>query len=265
MPVFRNLLVVCYFLCITPLLAQGFKISENDVAQVFKDFQATGTLVLYDLQQDKYLIHNPIRAKREFSPAFTYKILNSLIALETQVIANEKEVIAWDSVKREFESWNRDHNLKTAIEASAVPFYQELARRIGEKRMKKWVQKVGYGNQDISGGIDQFWLSGGLRITAVQQIEFLKRLYQNKLPFSEKNMVIVRKILINEEKKTYTLRAKTGWAFQEKIGWWVGYLESKDNTYFFAMNMDLPEGMKDVAKRQAITKAVMQKAGWLAP
>ncbi len=102
--------------------------------------------------------------------------------------------------------------------------------------MKFWLDKANYGNADTSGGVDLFWLKGGLRITPEQQIDFLKRLHENKLPFSERTVSIVKKIMIAKDTLNYIVSAKTGWSDEEKriVGWYVGYIEKNKNVYYFA-------------------------------
>ena len=173
------------------------------------------------MHDDTLLVHNPTRADQEFLPASTFKIPNSLIALETGVIADEREVLKWDGQKRSVPEWNKDHDMRSAIAVSAVWFYQELARRVGAKRMQEWIDRIGYGNRDLSGGIDQFWLTGGLRITARQQIEFLRRLYADELPFSARTRRIVKDILVLERTAEYVLRGKTGLAGARPAGGWL--------------------------------------------
>src|SRR5690606_21044420 len=134
-----------------------------------------------------------------FIPASTFKIFNSLVALEAGAVASEEEVLEWDGVERGWDAWDQDHSMRSAIRVSAVWFYQELARRIGETRMQQYLREVRYGNQTMDGAIDDFWLSGGLRITPLEQVDFLVRLARNDLPFSDRTMAILRDILILEE------------------------------------------------------------------
>lgn len=226
-----------------------------DFAKYFNDAGVKGGFLLYDLKNDKYLAYNAERLQQGYIPASTYKIFNSLVALETGVIWDENEILKWDGVKREVDSWNQDHNMRTAMKYSAVWFYQELARRIGLERMQHYVDLAGYGNKNINGGLDRFWLTGELRITPREQIALLVRLYQNKLPFSQRAMDIVKDILIFEKKESYVLRAKTGWSGQ--VGWFVGYVERKENVYFFANNIDIMKP-EDATARVAITKALLR-------
>lgn len=240
------------------------KIEERHAwGKYFKEAGVEGTFLLYDLNSDRYSGYDLKRVDAAFLPASTYKIINSLIALETRVIKDENETFKWDGKDRGVKDWNRDHNLRSAFKYSAVWFYQELARRIGERRMQKYVDAVGYGNRDISGGIDLFWLDGKLRITAKQQIDFIVRLYQNKLPFSQRSMDIVKDIFVLEKTDTYTLRGKTGWAGfglkeNTQIGWFVGYVEREGRPYFFAMNIDIKDP-KDTQWRIAITKKILSE------
>lgn len=210
--------------------------TRNDFKKYYDQFKVDGSFILYDQNKDKYIVYNQPQTKEQFTPSSTYKICNSLIGLETGVIKDENFVIKWDSVTRQNPNWNKDHDLKAAFRNSTVWYYQENARRVGGVRMKYWLDKANYGNADTSGGIDKFWLTGGLRITPEQEIDFLKRLYNNKLPFSQRTMDIVKKIMVFEQTPFYTISSKTGWGGQDNkdIGWYVGYIETKGNVYYFA-------------------------------
>ncbi len=209
---------------------------RDDFKKYYDQFNVEGSFVLYDQQNDKYIFYNQKQTKQTFTPASTFKICNSLIGLETGVIKDENFVITWDSVTRKIPNWNSDHDLKTAFKNSTVWYYQELVRRVGGQKMKYWLDKANYGNADTSGGIDEFWLTGGLRISPQQQIDFLKKLHDNNLPFSQRSMDIVKKIMIAKDTLDYVVRAKSGWGGQDNkdIGWYVGYLEIKNNVYYFA-------------------------------
>ena len=209
---------------------------RDDFKKLFEAFNLEGSFALYDLNNDSYVLCNEAQFKQPFTPASTFKICNSLIGLETGVIKDENFVIPWDGVVRRVVEWNKDQDMKTAFKYSTVPYYQELARRVGGKRMKYWLNKAQYGNADTSGGIDKFWLTGGLRVTPEQQIAFLVRLFKNNLPFSMRTMDIVKRIMIAQDTTGYVLRAKTGLSEQDNksVGWYVGYLETITGTYFFA-------------------------------
>lgn len=208
---------------------------REDFEKFYNEYQVTGTFVLYDLKENRYTLYNQKLYSKPVVPASTFKICNSLIALETKVVKDEHFELPWDGIERFVPSWDKDHNLQSAFKNSVVWYYQEVARRIGEESMKKWLVKTGYGNADISGGIDLFWLSGGLRISPEQQIDFLKRLYQFDLPFSPRSIEIVKKIMVEKTTPRYTLRGKTGWSTQgdEDIGWYIGFVENRNNVYFF--------------------------------
>ena len=210
--------------------------TRNDFKKYYDQFKVEGSFILYDQNNDKYIVYNQPQTKEQFTPSSIYKICNSLIVLETGVIKDENFVIKWDSVTRQNPNWNKDHDLKTAFRNSTVWYYQELARRVGGKQMKYWLDKTNYGNADTSGGIDKFWLTGGLRITPEQEIDFLKRLHDNQLPFSQRSVDIVKKIMIVKDTLNYVVSAKTGWGEQDNkdIGWYVGYVETKGNVYYFA-------------------------------
>jgi len=223
-----------------------------------------GTIIVADLAKGDVHVYNPQRAAEPFIPASTYKIPHSLIALETGVAKDENQRFKWDGQKRRIEAWNRDQTFRSALKYSAVWVYQEIARQVGEQPEAEYLRKFGYGNEDVSGGVDHFWLDGPLRITAQQQIEFLKRLYLNQLPVSERSTLIVKDMLINEANSKYILRAKTGWsdARQPAIGWWVGWVETDDDTYFFALNLDITKD-EDAPKRMVIGRQCLASLGIL--
>jgi beta-lactamase class D len=225
----------------------------------FQELNVEGSIMVYDANNDRIFQHNPPRNQTAFLPASTFKILNSLIALDTGVISDEQAILTWDGIPRKVPAWNRDLNMREAIKLSAVWFYQVLARRVGYERMQKWVTQVGYGNQTIGSrnDIDKFWLQGDLRITPQQQIQFLRRFYKNDLPFSARALAIVKDIMIMDKTPGYTITGKTGWVgftddIEPKIGWYVGYVEKGKNVYFFATNIDI-RNEKDPAARLELT------------
>jgi beta-lactamase class D len=216
------------------------------LARRFFDAGTVGTFVAY--KTDDYLI---IASDKERSgaaqlPASTFKIPNSLIALETGVVADpDKDIFKWDGVTRSIEAWNKDHTLRSAIAVSAVPVYQEIARRIGQERMQKYVDLFEYGNRDIGGGIDQFWLTGNLRIDPMQQIDFVDRLRRGVLPVSKRSQDLVRDILSVTKVGDATIRFKTGLLGAEvgrpSLGWLVGWVEKGSDRTVFALNLDVRE------------------------
>jgi len=229
-----------------------------------------GGFLLYDKNADTFTVFRPEECRKRLSPASTFKILNSLIGLESGVIRDEHFVIPWDSVHRDAESWNRDHDLASAIANSVVPYYQELARRVGRARMSAYIDSTGYGNNDASGPIDRFWLGGTLLISAEEQVGFLRRLHDGSLPFSSRSMDIVREILVLERTGTYVLRGKTGFVEDRSgvaVGWFVGYVEKAGNVYFFALNMTSPhrkrDGGKIFAERKSSAIAILRDLGVL--
>lgn len=233
------------------------------------DRGVVGTALIYDEQADRYLVFDRHRAETPFLPASTFKIFNALLGLETGVVRDEYELFKWDGEKRWVQEWNRDNSLASGMKYSTVWFYQKLARRIGEPRMQMWIDKASYGNRDLGGGIDQFWLTGKLRISAAQQIDFLRRLAIGSLPFSARSQETVRRITIVESAPGYIIHAKTGWGVhaaadgKADLGWYVGWVERDGRRWFFAVNMDLPgddsvERIKrEAPKRIEVTRALL--------
>lgn len=237
-----------------------------DFSQYFKEADLEGGFYLYDFNKKTYKISDKVDFVRATSPASTFKIPNSLIALEVGAIKDENDVIKWDGQKRWLPVWDKDHNLTEAYKNSTVWFYQELARRIGEKNYNKYLQACKYGNHNIGKDLTTFWLgeSSALQISPKNQLEFLVKLHEEKLPFSKRTFEIVKRVMIREQTADYTLRAKTGWAQSggKDIGWFVGYVEKKDNLYFFALRVNKPlekEMPEFVARRIEITNKILKQ------
>lgn len=215
---------------------------SRNLSRNLQEAKSDGCFIVYDLKRDRYIRYNPDHCQKRFIPASTFKIFNSLVALETKAIANENIVIPWDGVvNNEFLEWNQDQTMRTAFKRSVVWFYQELARRVGYERMRKYIQASGYGNQDIGDKVDTFWLKGKLRISPEEQIKFLVMLYKENLPFAPAVMQTVKDIMVIDRQEHYTLRGKTGWGRDvdgmKNIGWYVGYLERDHNVYFYTLNI----------------------------
>lgn len=238
---------------------------RNDLQKRFFDLGTEGTFVGYKADDFLIIASDKIRSAEDRLPASTFKVPNSLIALETGVVADpDKDVFKWDGVTRSIEPWNRDHTLRSAFAASAVPVYQEIARRIGAERMQKYLDLLDYGNRNIGGGIDQFWLTGDLRIDPMQQVDFLDRLRRGVLPVSKRSQEVVRDILTVTKVGQSVIRYKTGLLGAERgqpsLGWLVGWAEKGKQHTVFAMNMDCKT--KDhIAARVSVTQQCLADIG----
>jgi beta-lactamase class D len=240
-------------------------VHSQDFSKYFDEYNVKGSFVMYDMKNDKYVFSDSARCYTSFTPASTFKIPNSIIGLETGVITDENFIIQWDSTKSR-ETCDKDLTLKEAIKYSCVWYYRELARRVGAGKMQEMLNKFNYGNKDISDGVDKFWLEGSLKISQMEQIEFLKKLYNYELPVSERSINILKNIIVLDSTAAYVLRGKTGWGFQDdlNIGWLVGWVEKNKNVYFYALNIESAAETKTFAEsRRKITENIMKELGIL--
>jgi beta-lactamase class D len=236
-----------------------------DWGRFFAEAGVVGTIVVLDERSGSRWMWNEARASTPFLPASTFKIPHALFALDAGLVKDEFQVFKWDGVKREIESWNRDHDLRGSMRNSVVPIYQLFARQLGEARERAYLEKIGYGNADPSGGLEVFWLEGKLRITAHQQIDFLRRLHRNELPFQVEHQRLVKDVIVIEAGRSWILRAKTGWQARltPNTGWWVGWVEHPEGAVFFALNIEMPRKAEDTPKREAIARRVLESIGAL--
>lgn len=228
----------------------------------------TGTIALLDTLDGKLTCSDVARCQRRYIPASTFKIPNSMIALETGAVEGPDTIMKWDGKQYAIDAWNQDLSFRDAFRLSCVPCYQALARQVGEEVERDWVSKLHYGNRDISGGVDKFWLWGGLRISPVEQIEFLRRFDGNQLPISARTADIVRDIMTLDVTEAYVLRGKTGMTRKpedaEDLGWFVGWLELGERRVFFATLLDsFAAGMDRIPVRRRVTERVLRARGLL--
>jgi len=244
-----------------------------DAKALFDAAGVDGTMVVYDVRNQRRMTYNTARAATAYSPASTFKIFNTLIGLETGAVADvDNDRLPWDGKVWMHhgkpilpEVCNGEVPLRVALKNSCVPAYQALARRVGAAQYRKYLGAAHFGNADAEGPVDRFWLNGHLQITTYQQVDFLRDAAAHKVPLiSARSFEALDDILTIERTPAYTLRAKTGWATSGKVdvGWWVGWVTRGEDTYVFAMNLDMPRS-EIGAQRQPIARAVLKQVGAL--
>jgi beta-lactamase class D len=242
---------------------------QSNYQKFFDSLSVKGSTTIFDFKNQKWIYTDSLDAERKTLPASTFKILNSLIILETKAVDNEHETLTWDGKDKTFfgtkiDSWNKDTDLKNAYKNSTVWFYEALAKRIGREKYKTYLAQCQYGNQNLTEtGID-FWNYGEFGISPKNQIEFLIRLFQNNLPFSTQTIDKVKELMISEQNEQFTCRDKTGWTKKDgtDIGWWVGYVQTSDNIFFFSTRLtkSIDDNNLNFSKaRKEITKAILKE------
>lgn len=217
---------------------------QPDITEPFKDCRVDGSITIYDYNARKWISSDIDDSQLPTLPASTFKIINTLIILEAGVIKDENEIIKWpgstDTVKYGYRpEIYHDMSMKEAFSVSAGWAYVELAKKIGKEQYKKHLTECNYGNLDLSAdGID-FWNFGDLAISPANQIQILKGIYEETLPFRKESFGILKNMMKEEQTEDYTIKSKTGWARDDAkdTGWWIGYVEKKDNVYFFATRL----------------------------
>ncbi len=243
---------------------------DNSLGKYFKENNAEGCFALLNNSTGQFTIYNLERYRDSaYLPASTFKIVNSLIGLQTGVITNDSMVIKWDGKVRSIPAWNKDLSMYEAFRVSAVPYYQEVARRIGKDTMQQWLDTLSYGTKKITTRIDTFWLDHSLKITPDEELGLVKKLYFDQLPFNKLNQETVRRAMLFEDKPEYKLSYKTGWGFwdsthKKHIGWMVGWIEENRHPYFFVLNLESPDKDFDmVGVRMKILKGILADLGFM--
>lgn len=268
---YRNGLLVFLMACCFIACESSTTVEENlELKDIYMKHGLEGCFLLRALESDQLYVYNSRRCERSFLPASTFKVVNAMIALETGVAPDENLIIPWDSVERQFQAWNRDHSLKTAFQTSSVPYYQEIARRIGVERMQREVRRLKFGKMDIHAeNLTSFWLTGQSCITPYEQLNFFTRFAKKELPIKPSTYQKMNDIMIMARGEDgLVMRGKTGWAIVEdrNIGWLVGCLERPDGESFvFVNNIECKVGTVPddlfMASRKRIVGEILQRLG----
>jgi len=241
---------------------------DDSLKKYFDDNKVNGCFALMDNGTGKFTIYNLARYRdSSYLPASTFKIVSSLVGLQTGKIVNDSMIIKWDSVKRRDE-WNKDLTMYEAFRVSSVPYYQEVARRIGKDTMQFWLDSLSYGSKKITSAIDTFWLDNSLKITPDEQLGLVKRLYFDQLPFFKTYQEVVKRAMLFENNANYRLGYKTGWGMwnektRRQIGWIVGWIEENRHPYFFVLNIESQDPNIDMPAIQTkMIKDILKEQGF---
>lgn len=234
---------------------------------LFAAERVEGVFVLRSLDRDEQIVTDGVAAGERELPASTFKVPAALIALERGVLDGADATIAWDGVARQVPQWNRDHTLASALRDSAVWFFQEVARRVGEAGMRASLESFGYGNADVGGGVDRFWLDGALRISPREQVEFMSRLHRRTLPVARRNMELVEHMITRAQAPGWSWRGKTGVieSGDRVVGWLVGLAERDGRTWAYALMVRGPvaEESRLIEMRPRLARALLIHFGAL--
>ena len=246
---------------VSSLLSQSTSTqSTQAIAQLFDQAQSAGVLVIQRGQQIQVYGNDLSRADTEYVPASTFKMLNALIGLQHGK-ATTNEIFKWDGKKRSFAAWEKDMTLGQAMQASAVPVYQELARRIGLELMQQEVQRIQFGNQQIGQQVDNFWLVGPLKVTPKQEVQFVSALAREQLAFDPQVQQQVKAMLFLQERKAYRLYVKSGWGMdvEPQVGWLTGWVKTPQaEIVAFSLNMQMRNGMDPAIRLEILQQALAE-------
>jgi beta-lactamase class D len=243
---------------------------DNSLKKYFEEHKVTGSFGFFDNAAGQFTIYKLNHFKDSaFLPASTFKIVNSLIGLETGRVKDDSTVIPWDGKLSTNLPCNADLPMYEAFRNSCLPWFQELARRIGKDTMQKEIDSLGYGERygkPVIKQVDQFWLDNSVKVTADEQLGLVKRLYFQQLPFQPRTQRIVKSMMLREDNANYKLSYKTGWGFRENghsIGWIIGWIEENRHAYFFTLQIESADPKADMlAIRMKMLKDILTQYGF---
>jgi beta-lactamase class D len=252
-------------------------LTQNQWGDIYKKHGIdSACFEMIDNTHDQAFIYNLERCSRRMSPASTFKVFLSLAALESNVALDENLMIAWNKIPTGKPEWDKDMTMREALKVSSEPYFKELAKKMGAVEMQKWLDTIRYGNKRIGQDIESCWVNDTLLITPDEQVGFMKKLYFDKLPMSQRSQRIVRNMLLQEETAEHKLYFKTGTKLNgnRSLVWLVGFIERKETQkgvvtkkeetnsrpYFFAMNYETAfDSLATIEKRIEILKDILKE------
>ncbi len=258
---------------IAPAVASGKTVERPDLLHHFTDAGTTGTMLVHRAGRRPETVAVGARRSRErFLPSSTFKIPNSLLAIDRGVASGADQRYPGPNPNFLVDgkpflpvACEGDLTLATAFASSCIPIYQRIARQLGRPTYRHGVRAMDYGNRRVDGApLDSFWLEGPFAISAREQVRFLERLRRGALPVSRRALSEVREMMVIERTGDTVIRAKTGYVFSTtpRIGWWVGWVQRGKRTWTFALNIDITQP-EHAAARVAIGRAILTDLGAL--
>ena len=239
------------------------QISYVDLSSYFGTYD--GSFVMYDAGNNAWSIHNIDHALLRVSPDSTYKIYDALFALEAGIITPEHSRMAWDGTPYPFEAWNADQTLPSAMASSVNWYFQSLDRQLGMTALSDNIHMIGYGNENINGSLSAYWMEGSLEISPVEQVELLVRLQNNSFGFAPENICAVKDALrlFSSDDAIYYGKTGTGRVDGQDVnGWFVGFIETPDTTYYFATNIQADSKATGSAASEITMSILSDMAIW---
>lgn len=245
-----------------------------DLLRHFAAAGTTGTMVVerHGPGPTRTTVVGTRRSRERFLPSSTFKIPNSLLAIDRGVASGAAQPYPGrhpnflvDGAPLLPVACERSLTLATAFANSCIPIYQRIARQLGLPAYERAVRAMHYGNRRVDDApLDAFWLEGPFGISAREQVAFLDRLRTGRLPVSDHALADVREMMVVERGDGLVLRAKTGYVFTTapRVGWWVGWIERGARTWTFALNLDMTRP-EHFAARAAVGRAVLAELGAL--
>ncbi|MCR6098192.1 BlaR1 family beta-lactam sensor/signal transducer [Salipaludibacillus agaradhaerens] len=269
---FIFIVITLFLIAQFPLLSVTASSSErylfDDQRAIYEDLsryfgENEGSFVVYSASNDEYQIYNREKSVMRVSPNSSYKMFTALMALEEGVITGDDSLLEWDGLQYDYEEWHANHDLRTAMSYSVTWYFQELDRQIQRDRIQYYLEMFDYGNKDLSGRLDEYWLESSLKISPIEQVELLQSFYMNEYHFKEKNVQLVKEAIKLEETQEGTLFGKTGTGIvndRAVNGWFIGFVETETDTYFFATNIQHQDHAYG-SKAAEITQAILSSKG----
>lgn len=208
-------------------------------------------------KEENRIIQQEGDCKSRHAPCSTFKIPISLMSYNEALLIDETqpELPFKEGYVDYIENWKQPHHPALWLKHSCVWFSQVLTQQIGMKKFREYVAKFDYGNMDVSGdkgqnnGLTRAWLSSSLEISPEEQVAFLQKLLDNKLPVSLKSLEMTRAILFVEDLPNgWKLYGKTGSGsllnqdrthkLDIQMGWFVGWIQNDKHTITFAQYLE---------------------------
>lgn len=187
------------------------------------------------------------------TPASTFNIVVALMGYDSGILRDQHAPVLpfKDGYPAYIPSWRAASDPAGWLQNSVLWYAQQVTRQLGAERVQHYVQRFGYGNQDLAGdpgrdnGLTQSWVGSSLRISPLEQVAFLRKVARRELPLSAHAYAMTESIMPQRTLADgWQVHGKTGTASAllpdgsedgtRQYGWYVGWARKGERTVVFA-------------------------------
>lgn len=240
-------------------------------------------LLMIDTATGK-ILHRSGACGSRFTPCSTFKIPLALMGFDAGILKDAHNP-AWDydpKVHQASRPEEKQRTDPTSFEKNSVIWFsREITGRLGAAKFKAYIDRLGYGNRDVSGnpgkndGLTHSWLASSLRVSPDEQVALVRHMLTGQLAVSREAQRLTESILpVFQGSGGWTVHGKTGSGSMidaagksipsKPLGWFTGWADKGKRRVVFARFGAGSWMPQDKAGGPAMREAMLAEIGKLA-